>query len=226
MGVEYDNPKNIEAMRESVAEWVTNRPTIKRSEENFRDILFYELAELNEAVINGDSSSIITEVGDVFFSLLALETRTKGRHEDIYTKISSYCNEVGTDLQTLFKNTWEKNSINYPMEFFNEMSPFIKSGDAMRCLRILRTQYKSADGKGLDTMTYDFDTKMANQPFFDGYVQIGKFREYIKKTLHKLQGIMGESSEGSRQIAKLIHHGYWGMEPLNIPNNQLNWHIW
>jgi hypothetical protein len=46
---------------------------------------------------------------------------------------------------------------------------------------------------------------------------------YIKETLLK---ISKDTSININDIEELIFKGRWNMQPLEIPNNQLNWHIW
>ena len=223
--LEFDDPKNLQEMRQIAHEWIQNRPTIVHTSQSLAELLDSEIKELREAISKGKSlEDISLEVGDVFFSVLAMDDGKMPKSDQVYSAITTYCEICGFDLIHLFKNVHYKNRVNYPVTFFNEMSPFIKPGDAITCLRVLRNTFGNPET--LDMIWADSDTVIQGGPFFDGWVAIGKFRGFIKNTLKQVAKKEGRGSETSEGVGKLIARGQWSMVPLDVPNNQYNWGHW
>jgi hypothetical protein len=137
--LEFDDPKNLDEMRQIAHEWIRNRPTIVHTTQSLAELVDSEVKELREAVSEGKPlADISLEVGDVFFSVLATDDGKINKADSVYSAVSKYCQICDFDLIHLFKETHYKNRVNYPMTFFNDMSPFIKPKDAIACLRVLR----------------------------------------------------------------------------------------
>ena len=229
MEIDWKKPMSIDEMREIVEDWIIERPTLKHTRESLNNMLYAEVDELIKALTDGEPKAHVNlEMGDIFFSILALETKTQDRHQREILSISGYCKENNLTIKGLFKKTWEKNTINYPYVFFNQMSPFINPKDAILCLRVLRKSYKGNPNKlnefWVDTEHAVFD----NQPFFDGYVAIGNLRGAIKEKLEQISKEGGETKKMkiTADAKRLLEIGEWSMEPLKIDNNQYNWSLW
>lgn len=229
MEIDWKKPMSIDEMRGVVGNWIIERPTLKHTKESLNNLLYAEVDELIKAVVDGEpKTNVNLEIGDIFFSILALETKIQDRHQKEILGILDYCKGNNLTINNLFKKTWEKNTNNYPYIFFNEMSPFINPEDAILCLRALRKNYKGDFDKlnqfWKDTECGVFD----NQPFFDGYVAIGNLRSAIKEKLEQISrwGSEVKDLQVISDVKRLLEIGEWSMKPLEIDNNQYNWHIW
>jgi NTP pyrophosphatase (non-canonical NTP hydrolase) len=229
MTIEHDHLRKIDEMRQEVAEWIENRPTIKHTQESLFGLMYGEVNELNRAIIEGESKDRITsEVGDVFFSLLAIETMTGPKYSEQFANISKYCKENKITLSDLFNKTWYKNNANYTVVLFNEMSPFADPKNAISCLRILRHAINENPKTLNEFWQYTEHLVFDGTSFFDGYVAIGKLRGAIKSRLKNITTSQnrGVDLKTKQEIDRLIKIGEWSMAPLDIPNNKYNWSSW
>ena len=168
MSAEYERPESIDEMRQAVSEWITFRPTIKHTDQSLSDIFGSEINELEQALSENTSlDSISLEVGDVLFSTLAINSRdgSPDKHQLLYDSVAEYCRVCGSDMIDLFEKTLYKNEVNYPVTFFNEMTPFANPKDAMSCLRILRKANGDSPEK-LDEHWAISDRQINDTPFF------------------------------------------------------------
>ncbi len=227
MSLEFDNPTNLSEMREIALEWIRHRPTIHHTRETLQQIRYEELNELYEAVILKRSSKEITlEVGDVLFINLALDESPNQVNMSDYEFFESFAHIQDMNLVDLFKLTHYKNRINYPVTFFNQMSPFKNGPDAISCIRILRGVYDN-NLETLHDVWADLDTYIShNSIFIDEWHDTGLFREFIFKKLSEIKKIHNLPENKIDEIRRLKKTGVWDMKPLNIPNNQLTLRRW
>ena len=167
MGLEREKPNNLEEAREIVQEFIVHRPVIHHNQISLQKMLTEEMAELEAAVLAGTPAEILAETGDVLFSFLALDDGKSAVYPKIYAVISQFSENYGLPILDLFNQTHDKNRINYPLTFFNHMTPFENAPDAISCLRIFRQQYGSPDN--LNEFWVKLDEWVAKDaPFFDG----------------------------------------------------------
>jgi len=143
----------------------------------------------------------------------------------IYSLVFEMCNQRQIDPGKLFNIVHDKNSINYPWPFFNEMTPFWNPKDAMSSLRIIRKAHENNPQK-LDQTWANMDDEIcaATPCFFDGWVATKTLRDFVKKTLDSISESGGVDSQTQKEIKRLKRVGEWGYSPFIIPGNH-NWHL-
>lgn len=151
-----------------------------------------------------------------------------GQIDHIYSLIFGLANKKMLDIKSLFDKTLDKNSINYPFIFFNEMTPFVNPSNAISALRILRNASKNVPEKLNEFWVHSERQIYDNQPFFDGWVSTGKLRSMIKSRLTEIYNSKngGVDDATKKEISRLKKIGEWDMTPLEIPGNRYNWHLW
>ena len=224
MSLEFDNPTNLDEMRQIAHDWLDHRPTIAHTRETLRDILRGELGELYRAIVDRkDEPEITMEAGDVLFSMLAIDDASHEFDRD-YKFFTKYAESLGSNIVELFKKVHYKNRVNYPITFFNQMSPFINPADAISCLRILRSANRN-DPAELDDLWFASDSFVNdNQPcFFDRGHSNYLFRKFIKTSLNSISR-KTKDPKTKDEIKRLRKIGFWGYSDLPIPNNHFNWY--
>lgn len=224
MSIEFNGPTNLTEMRQVAHDWVIYRPTIKHTHESIRTILKNELDELHLATLNHTESEITSEIGDVFFTMLAIDDGQTHEFDSDYKFFAEYAESVGLNLITLFKATHHKNQVNYPITFFNQMSPFIDVNDAFSCLRILR----KATGHDIEILNLvwlqlDIEINQKQPCFFDRGHSHYIFRDFIKRYLNTIFELTDDQNL-KQEIKRLKLSGQWDYSDLDIPNNRFNWY--